>query len=138
MHAIVTVITGATIELSIQYLRDAFERFGCMRLILPEDFDKAVSQVDSELVVIDATYVVNPEEMVDYICKSVPGSKVVVVAASPTWQQARSVFEAGAKDYLSKTMPVTEFCTAIDNVFRRESCEQPGGSCESTRDFSRR
>jgi DNA-binding response OmpR family regulator len=50
-----------------------------------------------------------------------PSTPIVVVSASPTWQQAREVFAAGATDYISKTLDLEELQAAFEGFFQRFS-----------------
>jgi DNA-binding NtrC family response regulator len=56
-----------------------------------------------DLVLVDASEVEHAEELVARLRSQLPSSRVVVVDAAPTWQQAREAFLAGAMDYFSKT-----------------------------------
>src|SRR5947209_6526906 len=81
------------------------------------EVDEAMKQVKEQngIVIVDATFVENVDAVVSSLRTERPDSRIVVMTASPTWQRARSAFEAGAIDYLSKTMDEEE----ILNTFER-------------------
>jgi DNA-binding NtrC family response regulator len=68
------------------------------------------------LIIIDATVVEHVEELVARLRTEHPERRIVVLTASPTWQRARAAFEAGAIDYLSKSMPWEELRKAFQHA----------------------
>jgi DNA-binding NtrC family response regulator len=56
-----------------------------------------------DLAIIDATVIAHPEELVTRLQSQLPSARIIVVAAAPSWHQAREVFLAGAMDYAKKT-----------------------------------
>lgn len=57
-----------------------------------------------DIVVIYAATTARPAATVARLRAERPARRIVVLAANPTWQEARAVFEAGAIDYLPETM----------------------------------
>jgi CheY-like chemotaxis protein len=57
-----------------------------------------------DLIVIDAVQVADPYTLVSRIRRQKPEARAVIVTASPTWKRARRAFQAGATDYVSKSM----------------------------------
>jgi DNA-binding NtrC family response regulator len=55
-----------------------------------------------DMVVIDGTEVDHAEEWVARLRSQLPSTRIVVLAARPTWEQAREAFLAGAMDYTEK------------------------------------
>lgn len=45
--------------------------------------------------------------------------RIVVLTASPTWKRARAVFEAGAMDYLPKTLTMMEMREAFQQSLNK-------------------
>jgi DNA-binding NtrC family response regulator len=68
------------------------------------------------MVILDATAL---EDEVNQPVSSLrtrhPGLRIVVMTASPTWQRARTAFQAGATDYVYKFLPEAE----LQEVFRQ-------------------
>src|SRR5688500_251620 len=48
-----------------------------------------------DVVIVDATQVKHAEEWVARLRSQLPSSRIMVVAAAPTWQKAREMFLAG-------------------------------------------
>lgn len=68
------------------------------------------------LIIIDATAVERAEQLVARLRSEHLERRIVVLTASPTWQRARAVFEAGAMDYLPKTLKVEELREAFQQA----------------------
>jgi len=82
---------------------------------------KSVSLDDEELyglIIIDATTVDRAEQLVSLLRLGHPERRVIVLTASPTWQRARAVFEAGAMDYLPKTLSTDDLREAFRQALR--------------------
>lgn len=60
------------------------------------------------MIILDATVVEDVEKIVFSLRSRHPNCRIVVITASPTWQRARQAFEAGAIDYLSKSLSLEE------------------------------
>ena len=77
-----------------------------------------MKQVKEKLgvVIVDAAYVENVAAVVSGLRAAGAKSHIVVMSAAPTWQQARSAFEAGASDYLPKTMTEEELLIGFDKI----------------------
>ncbi len=71
------------------------------------------------LIIIDATVVEWAEQLVAQLRLERPERRIVVLTASPTWQRARAVFEAGAMDYLPKTLSIEELDEAFQKALRK-------------------
>jgi DNA-binding NtrC family response regulator len=119
MSAEILLLTGAAPGLNLDQVRHGLEALGPVLVMAPATFDPGVHAAGRDLVIVDATYVKQAEQLVTRICDNAPHARVVVITASPTWQRARSAFEAGAMDYLSKNMPPLEFRVALLHVLNR-------------------
>lgn len=71
------------------------------------------------LIIIDAAAPVKVEQLIAKLRAERPARRIVVMTASPTWQRARAAFEAGAVDYLPKTMPPAELLDTIRQLLAR-------------------
>jgi DNA-binding NtrC family response regulator len=56
-----------------------------------------------DLVIIDATAIDHAEEWVARLRSQLPSSRIIVLTAKPTWEQAREALLAGAMDYNVKS-----------------------------------
>lgn len=81
----------------------------------------AGGKLDSKykIVALDTTYVDNVEHFVSQLRNEQPDRRIVVFTAAPTWQGARAAFEAGATDYLPKTLGQSELLKALREVNRK-------------------
>jgi DNA-binding NtrC family response regulator len=70
-------------------------------------------------IIIDATHVAEVEKVVARLRAERPERRIVVMTASPTWQRARAAFEAGAIDYLPKTLPQDELRESFEQILSR-------------------
>ena len=71
---------------------------------------------DRDLMIIDATFTENVDILISQIRSAQPDRRIVVMTASPTWQRARAAFEAGAIDYLPKSLSKMELLSALTQI----------------------
>lgn len=90
-------------------------------LELPEVY-AAMKQAKEKLglVIVDGAYVENVAAVISGLRAAGKKTHVVVLSASPNWQQAREAFEAGASDYLPKGMTEEELLAAFDEILGKE------------------
>jgi DNA-binding NarL/FixJ family response regulator len=119
MSTEILLLTGAALGPNLDRMRQGLEALGRVVVMAPATFDPGAHAAACSMVIVDATYVRQTEQLVARICDRAPNARVVVIAASPTWQRARAAFEAGAMDYLSKNMPAHEFRAALLHVLGR-------------------
>lgn len=74
------------------------------------------TQATYELVVIDSTTVTDVSSLIGEVRHAFPTSRIVVMTASPRWQNARDAFEAGAQEYLSKNSRAEKLVDSIRAV----------------------
>ena len=76
--------------------------------IIKSFVDEAISCITQEvydLVLIDATGIEDIPTVIVLMLKQCSDAKIIVGAAAPNWQEARSVLRAGALDYIDKSTP---------------------------------
>lgn len=95
------------------FLADVLAPLGTLGVAHAAEGWPADSQEPDGLILIDATVVEEAERLVARLRHERPERRIVVLTASPTWQRARAAFEAGAMDYLPKSMPVAELRAAF-------------------------
>lgn len=85
------------------------------------EVDEAMRKIREHngIVIVDATVIENVDVVVSGLRASKPDSRIVVMTASPTWQMARSAFEAGAIDYLPKTMDEDEMLNTFERILTK-------------------
>jgi GAF domain-containing protein/anti-sigma regulatory factor (Ser/Thr protein kinase) len=75
----------------------------------------ALVHTNRTVVIIDSGWRKQPELVLAEVRSHFPRCPIVVSTGSPTWQEARAAFEAGATDYLSKSLSRDE----IQETFQR-------------------
>lgn len=111
------LLSAPEAEFISKELTEVLEPLGSLTTIWADEetsIEKAIKP--GTLIIIDATVVEHFEEMVARLRTEHPERRVVVLTASPTWQRARAAFEAGAIDYLSKSMSWEELRKAFQNA----------------------
>jgi|YNPBryunderm2012_1023409.scaffolds.fasta_scaffold04209_3 DNA-binding NarL/FixJ family response regulator len=85
-------------------LEQALAPLGHLYIVPEEEAVHAVSERAYDVVLIDAGAVQDVVRLMTHLRAQQPRLRIVVVTASPTWQQSREVFRAGAADYLRKSL----------------------------------
>jgi DNA-binding NarL/FixJ family response regulator len=85
-------------------LERALAPLGQLHIVPEEEAIRAASERTYDVVLIDAGVVQDVVRLVTHLRAQQPQLRIVVVTASPTWQQSREVFRAGAADYLRKSL----------------------------------
>ena len=82
-------------------LEKALAPLGELRLV---EVTEVMSQIKEQhgVFIVDTSIVDDVDAVVSNLRTEKPESRIVVMSAAPEWQRARSAFEAGAIDYLSK------------------------------------
>ena len=86
---------------------------GCLQIGSEATIDAWLAQSKYAVVIIDASVVAHVPQLIRYIHAQQPAARVVVVAAAPTWQNARDAFQAGAFDYTVKSLNRDELATFL-------------------------
>ncbi len=90
------------------FLAEVIAPMGNLSIAVAQDWITQKEEEPDGLIIVDATNVEQFEKLVSTLCAEKPQRRVVVMTASPTWQRARAAFDAGAIDYLPKTLPIDE------------------------------
>jgi len=73
----------------------------------------------SDLILIEASSITsNIGALVSSLEDLSPKTPIIVVTHSPTWQNARDIFKAGAADYVRSTLNKKELATFLSNALR--------------------
>lgn len=73
----------------------------------------------SELIILDLWDVPNTGEAVIAIRQQQHDARVVVATAAPDWKEAREAFNAGALDYVVKSLDRVELLSTFSKEIRR-------------------
>jgi len=76
--------------------------------IIEEEEVETAAHKDYDLIVIDAGAVKEAALLVARLRALLPGARIVVATASPTWTRARDAFKSGAADYVRKSLDEAE------------------------------
>jgi DNA-binding response OmpR family regulator len=100
-------------------LKEALAPLGGLDVMTPEQ--AADGKLDSkyEVIALDATYIDGVERHISQLRSEQPDRRIVVLTAAPTWRSARAAFEAGAMDYLPKTLDQDELFRAFKELNRK-------------------
>ena len=100
-------------------LEQALSPLGKVEAVSEQDAAERLAQYEcGAIVIIDAAAVEEVPALVSRLRDRCPESRIVVATASPTWQRARDVFQAGAVDYIRKPWDSQELLAAIKGVLR--------------------
>lgn len=99
-------------------LRAALAPLGTLEVVEVGNAMNQIKEADG-LVIVDATFVDKVDAVVSNLRTERPDSRIVVMTASPTWQRARAAFEAGAIDYLPKTMEEGELVDTFRQILKK-------------------
>lgn len=97
----------------------AMAPLGDLQIVPVEKAMDLIHQQPWRMIIIDAAYVDNPPEQVAHILTLCPGARVVVATASPTWRQARKAFQAGATDYIRKSLSKKDLHRALSEAIEK-------------------
>jgi len=69
-----------------------------------------------ELIIMDVWATPDIAESIAAIRQLQPDAKIVVASAGPTWKQARAAFDAGAVDFIVKSLDAEELQTSLQRA----------------------
>lgn len=98
------LINGSREPYWLQVLQDALTSLGVLHIGASADAIQHLLKDEYDSIIVDATAVDDAPALVTSIRARRPSARVVVVTASPTWRRAREAFQAGAVDYIPKSM----------------------------------
>jgi DNA-binding NarL/FixJ family response regulator len=108
-----------------QLLSEAIACWGTLEVVSESQAIGCAEQKHYKLVIVDATAVNDVALFITGMRAQLPETKFVVITASPSWQQARIVFQTGAVDYIHKSVTFHELCTTFAAVFGIGPGERP-------------
>ncbi len=97
----------------------ALAPFGHLQILPVERALALIRRQTQQLIIVDAACVPDAPALVMDIRRLCPGARVVVATASPTWRRAREAFQAGATDYVRKSLSTTELREAFASALRK-------------------
>jgi DNA-binding NtrC family response regulator len=97
-------------------LTEALAKLGELHVTKVEEAMNQILDEKYKVVMVDATGEDEVEKVVSRLRTQRPDCRIVVMTASPTWQRARAAFEAGAIDYLPKTLGAEELAQTFEQI----------------------
>lgn len=97
-------------------LQRALSSLGELRIVPEGEAVQAVMQRYHDAIIIDMGAVHDAAQLVSRLRSQRPEVRLVVATASPTWQLAREVLQAGASDYIRKSRDENELRSKIQAV----------------------
>jgi DNA-binding NarL/FixJ family response regulator len=101
---------------SLESLREALTAFGDLKVDPEEDALDEILQQNYNLVIVDASSVNEPAQLITEILRLKPSTRIVVTSVAPTWQEIRSVLTAGAIDFVRLSVSRRELFATIEEA----------------------
>ena len=100
-----------------QVLQETLTALGPLQIISEGELAAYLHKHAYDAVIVDAGAVSSaPESLVLRIRELVPSAMVIVVTASPHWKIAKAVIQAGAADYVEKTLNREEISASFGKI----------------------
>ncbi len=97
-------------------VEQAVSSMGTFQMVSEQELVTATSGSSYDVIIIDAGTVSNPVTLVASLQSQQPEARIVVATASPTWQRAREVLQAGAADYIRKSLDKDQLRAKIQTL----------------------
>lgn len=101
-----------------QVLKDALSPLGELHILSEAEAVRIVGEREYDVVLIDAGAVQDVIRLIARLRAQRPRARIVVVTASPTWQQSREIFRAGAADYIRKSLDKRKLRAQMEAVLQ--------------------
>jgi DNA-binding NtrC family response regulator len=126
MKNILILITDKNLDAWARELAQIVTPLGMLKAIGIDEFSAAAVPAGCELIIIDTTAVTfkTAADLLAQLNMLEHRHRVIVMTASPNWQNARTAFEAGAMDYISKNLPPAEVFRCIQAVMKKPVSRQ--------------
>lgn len=99
-------------------LEQALATLGKLSVVSPLEALITVSQNQYDLVIIDSGTDLDVLALLADLRQQQPTAKVVIATASPTWQKAREAIQAGAIDYMTKSLDTKGLQTFVQKIIQ--------------------
>ncbi len=112
------LITESTNPESNRVLIDILNDLGSLQTA-STSIEIVIQKKKFDLIIIDAVSVVDPKKMVSLIRTLDSTVQIVVLSASIHWKIAKAVIQAGATDYLPKSLTKEEMLTNFQTILNQ-------------------
>ncbi len=99
-------------------LEQALAPLGTTRLASELDATRVANEHNYDIIIIDTGVVPEPLELIAELQAQQPKARIIVATSSPTWQRAREVFQAGAIDYIRKSLDKVQLQASIQKILQ--------------------
>jgi DNA-binding NtrC family response regulator len=100
-------------------LAEALAPLGHLHIVSEQEASEEIRRARYDVVIVDTTAVKEVAPLVTRLHAQQPEARMVVATLSPTWQRAREVMQAGAFDYIRKSLNKEETLVAIREILKR-------------------
>ena len=97
-------------------LQRALSPLGKLHIVPEEEAVQATIRGHYDVIIIDAGAVRDPALLASHLRAQRPRTRIVIATASPTWQRARKALQAGAADYIRKSLDEKELYSKVQVV----------------------
>jgi DNA-binding NtrC family response regulator len=102
-------------------LERGLQPLGTLSTTRPEEASRSPLVADCDVIIVDALAVRNVEEVVAPLHAAAPSVPLVIVTNSPTPQLAKKFFQAGATDYIRKSLDPEAITATFSEILKRAS-----------------
>jgi DNA-binding NtrC family response regulator len=100
-------------------LERALTALGKLQVMPEREAMQDILQREYDLIIVDAAATVNEWLLISRVRSQRPKGCIIIVTASPTWRRAREVLQAGAMDYINKSLSEEEFLSVFKNAIAK-------------------
>lgn len=101
-------------------LEQALSPLGTLLMVSETNAVQIVAQSCYDVIIIDAGVVRDAVRLVSLLREKHPKARIIVATASPTWQRARETLQAGAVDYIRKSLDEKQLRSEIQAVLETQ------------------
>jgi DNA-binding response OmpR family regulator len=107
-------------------LQQALSPLGELHIAREQEAEQAMAQEAYDAIIVDAGAIHHALLLVSRLRAQHPQVRIIVATASPTWRRARQVLQAGAVDYIRKSLNKQELRSLIEAVLELPPPPQTG------------
>ncbi len=99
-----------------QVIQEALKAIGSLEVASETKMFSHLQKQTYNLVIVVAGAITSASEIVSQVQKLNPYARIVVITASPHWKIAKAVIQAGAVDYLEKSLDKDSVLTSFRKI----------------------
>ncbi len=103
-----------------QIVSETLQSLGTLHFSSEDKVFREIKMHDFDLVIIDAIAIAGDiVNLVTQLHREAPEVPIVVATTSPTWQRTQQIFQAGAADYIRKSLDREKILITFQQVIRK-------------------